>query len=129
MRAAKEKFGVSRAELVGTSLGVTGLERTISGGWEEIWRSLKTVEFFDLDRIVEYVLLLLKATKASKAGYCSEEHREYLKVEERHSRRSAVDTCGGPYVDRRTDGNGCLVAACKLVVLRELTERYSAQVT
>ncbi len=49
--------------------------RKSQGGWEEIWRSLETVEFFDLDRIVEYVLLLGNATTASKVGYYLEEHR------------------------------------------------------
>ena len=101
VHASKEQFGVSTAERASTSLKVTSLERTlvdvldrphISGGWEEIWRSLETVEFFDLDRVVEYVLLLGKATTASKVGYYLEEHRESLMVEERHLRGTAQST-------------------------------------
>jgi predicted transcriptional regulator of viral defense system len=42
----------------GLSLNVTTFERTLvdvldaprhGGGWEEIWRSLESVEFFDID--------------------------------------------------------------------------------
>jgi len=61
-----ENFGVTRIERVGIDVRVTGYERTLvdvldrpefAGGWEEIWRSLEAVEFFDLDRVVEYTLL------------------------------------------------------------------------
>jgi hypothetical protein len=34
----------------------------LSGGWEEIWRSLETIEYFDLDEIVAYARLLDNAT-------------------------------------------------------------------
>ncbi len=139
VRAGKEQFGVSTAERASTSLRVTSLERTlvdvldrphISGGWEEIWRSLETVEFFDLDRVVEYVLLLKKATTASKVGYYLEEHRESLMVEERHlmalrSRRPRQPH----YVYQSRSGDGSLVAAWNLVVPTEVVERSWAEVT
>ena len=127
------------AERAGMSLRVTSLERTlvdvldrphISGGWEEIWRSLETVEFFDLDRIVEYVLLLRKAAAASKVGYYLEEHRESLMVEERHLKALRSRRPRQPhYVDRRRSGDGSLVAAWNLVVPNEVVERSWAEVT
>ena len=139
VRAGKEQFGVSTAERAGMSLRVTSLERTlvdildrphISGGWEEIWRSLETVEFFDLDRIVEYVLLLRKAAAASKVGYYLEEHRESLMVEERHLKALRSRRPRQPhYVDRRRSGDGSLVAAWNLVVPNEVVERSWAEVT
>ena len=139
VRAGREQFGVSTAERAGMSLRVTSLERTlvdvlhrphISGGREEIWRSLETVEFFDLDSVVEYVLLLGKATTVSKVGYYLEEHRESLMVEERHlnalrSQRPRQTH----YVDRRRSGDGSLVAAWNLVVPTEVVERSWAKVT
>ena len=138
VRAGKEQFGVSTSERAGMSLRVASLERTlvdvldrphISGGWEEIWRSLETVEFFDLDRIVEYVLLLGKATTASKVGYYLEEHRESLSVEERHldelrSRRPRQPH----YVDRKRRGDGSLVAAWNLILPTEVVGRSWAEV-
>ncbi len=139
IRAGKEQFGVSTGERAGMPLRVTSLERTlvdvldrphVSGGWEEIWRSLETVEFFDLDMIVEYVLLLGKATTASKVGYYLEEHRESLMVQDRHlnalhSRRPKQPH----YFDRKRGGDGRLVATWNLVVPTEVIERSWAEVT
>ncbi len=65
--AGKVNFGVIRVDRAGLEVRVTSLERTLvdvldrpdlSGSWEEIWRSLEGVEFIDLDRVVEYALLL-----------------------------------------------------------------------
>ncbi|NMD36141.1 MAG: transcriptional regulator, partial [Planctomycetes bacterium] len=67
LRAGKIQVGVSTSERAGMELRVASLERTLvdvldrpdlSGSWEEIWRSLESVEFFDLDKVVEYALLL-----------------------------------------------------------------------
>lgn len=72
---------------------VTSLDRTLvdvldrpdlGGGWEEIWRCLESVEYFDLDKVVEYVQLLDNATTAAKVGYYLEQHAESLMVEEKH---------------------------------------------
>ena len=66
LRLGKEHFGVLTSERSGQKLKVTSLERTLvdvldrpdlSGSWEEIWRSLESVEFFDLDKVLEYALL------------------------------------------------------------------------
>ncbi len=56
----------------------------LSGGREEIWRSLESVEFFDLEKEVEYTLLLQNATTAAKVGFFLEQHREAFMVEEKH---------------------------------------------
>ena len=139
VRSGSEQFGVSMAERAGMPLRVTSLERTLvdvldrphrSGGWEEIWRSLESVEFFDLDRIVEYVLLLGNATTASKVGYYLDQHREPLMVEERHLKTLRSLRPRQPhYVDRSRRGDGSLVAAWNLVVPTELVERSWAEVT
>jgi len=80
-------FGVSNQNRSGVNVRVTNLERTfvdvldrpeLIGSWEEIWRSLETIEFFDLNQILEYVLLLGNATTASKVGFFLEQHQETL---------------------------------------------------
>ena len=139
VRVGKEHFGVSTMERAGMSLRVTSLERTLvdvldrpgrSGGWEEIWRSLESVEFFDLDKIVEYVLLLGNATTASKVGFYLDQHRESLMVEESHLAELRSQRPRQPhYVDRRTGGDGSLVTEWNLVVPTELVERSWAEVT
>ncbi len=62
----------------GLEVRVTGLERTLvdvldrpylSGTWEEIWRSFDSVDFFDLDKVVEYSILLGNAITAAKVGF------------------------------------------------------------
>jgi predicted transcriptional regulator of viral defense system len=84
-------FGVKKRS--GSELRVTSLERTLvdvldrpdlTGSWEEIWRSLESVEFFDIEQIVEYVLLLENATTAAKVGFFLGQHKEPLMVDDVH---------------------------------------------
>lgn len=86
-------FGVTRRKRSGVEIRVTNLERTfvdvldrpeLTGSWEEIWRSLESVEFFDLDQVVEYVFLLENATTAAKVGFFLEQHKETLMAEDAH---------------------------------------------
>ena len=121
------------------SLRVTSLERTLvdvldrprhAGGWEEVWRSLESVEFFDLDKIVEYVRLLGNATTASKVGFYLDQHREGLMVEERHLTALRSQRPRQPhYVDRRGSRDGSLVTDWNLIVPTEAIERSWAEVT
>lgn len=89
----KEMFGVTCHKRSGVELRVTNLERTLvdvldrpglTGSWEEIWRSLESVEFFDLDQVVEYAHLLENATTAAKVGFFLEQHKETLMVDDTH---------------------------------------------
>ena len=89
----EEMFGVTRHNRSGVELRVTNHERTLvdaldrpdlTGTWEEIWRSLESVEFFDLDQVIEYTRLLDNATTAAKVGFFLEQRREPLMVEEAH---------------------------------------------
>ena len=89
----REMFGVTRQKRLGGELRVTSLERTfvdvldrpqLTGSWEEIWRSLESIEFFDIDQVVEYALLLENATTAAKVGFFLTQHKESLMVEDLH---------------------------------------------
>ena len=55
-----------------------------SGSGEEIWRSLESIEFFDLDMVTEYVRVLNNATTAAAVGFFLEQHRDNLLVEEKY---------------------------------------------
>jgi predicted transcriptional regulator of viral defense system len=137
-REGKESFGVSSSERAGVELRVTSLERTmvdvldrpdLSGSWEEIWRSLESVEFFDLDTVVEYALLLGNATTVAKVGFFLEQHREPLMVEDRflealHDLRPRQPH----YLDRTRRTSGRLVSEWNLVVPREVIERAWGEV-
>lgn len=93
MAKGGEMFGVIRRKRSGVELRITSLERTLvdvldrpdlTGGWEEIWRSLESVEFFDLEQVIAYVHLLKNATTAAKVGFFLEQHKAALMVEDAH---------------------------------------------
>ena len=139
VRCGGQLFGVSDSDRSGVSLKVTGIERTLvdvldrpdlSGGWEEVWRSLESVEFFDLEKVVEYALLLENATTAVKLGYFLDRRREGLMVEDRHLAALRERRPLQPhYLDRSKRGSGSLVAEWNLVVPTEVIERPWAAVT
>lgn len=138
LRSGTEHFGVLNSERSGVAMRVTSLERTLvdvlhrpdlSGGWEEIWRSLESVEFFDIDQVVEYALLLDNATTSAKVGFFFEQHREALMVEEHHL-RPLRDRCPQQphYLDRTRPQPGCLAPDWNLVVPRDILERSWGEV-
>lgn len=92
-RKGKVDFGVIKVNRSGVKIPVASLERTLvdvlhrpiySGSWEEIWRSLESIEFFDIERVIEYTLLLENATTAAKVGFFLEQHKEELMVDDKH---------------------------------------------
>ena len=133
VRSGAEHRGVLTAERFGVPLRVTSLERTLvdvlhrpdlAGGWEEVWRSLEGVEFFNLDEVVAYVLLLDNATTAARVGFFLDQHRESLMVEDDHLR--VLEQCRPRqphYLDRSKRGGGKLVAQWNLVVHEEVLTR------
>jgi len=138
-RKGKATFGVVTGDRAGLEVRVTCLERTLvdvlhrpdlSGSWEEIWRSLESVEFFDLDKVVEYALLLGNATTAAKVGYFLEQHREPLTVDDAHLKPLHDLRPRQPhYLDRGKRKSGLLVSKWNLVVPREVIERSWAEVS
>lgn len=120
----QEFFGVSNADRAGMSLRVTTLERTLvdlmdrpefGGGWEEIWRSLESVDFFDIDQVVHYTLLLDNSTTAAKVGFYLESNQQGLMVTDAHLDRLRRHAPRQPtYMARQAQGR--LVKAWNLVV-------------
>jgi len=101
----------------------------LSGSWEEIWRSLESVEFFDLDKVVEYVLLLGNATTNAKVGLFLDQHREALMANEHHLKALHDMSPRQPhYLDRSKRKPGRLVPKWNLVVPREILERTWGEV-
>jgi predicted transcriptional regulator of viral defense system len=134
----KESTGVNKTERAGVELKVTGLERTfvdvldrpdLSGTWEEIWRSLESVEFFDLDKVVEYTNLLENATTAAKVGFFLEQHRESLAIEEKYFSHLVNLRPKQPhYMERSKRKSGTLVSRWNLVVPRQVLERAWSEI-
>jgi len=133
LRKKAESYDVMKADRSGMAICITGLERTfvdvlsrpdLSGSWEEIWRSLEAVEYFDLDKVMEYTLLLENATTAAKVGFFLEQHRESLMVEDAHLKRFYDHRPRRPhYMERSRRKSGRFVSAWNLVVPEEIIRR------
>ena len=121
----------------GGTVRVTTLERTLvdvldapanAGGWEEIWRSLEMIEFFDLDAVILYTSKRGSALTAARVGFFLDQHRETLMVEERHLERLRKLRPRQPrYLDARRKP-GKLVASWNLIVPDEVLDRTWAEV-
>ncbi len=132
----KQDFATKTIERLGCEIQVTTLERTLvdlldrpdlGGGWEEIWRSLERIEYFDLDLVVEYVNLLDNRTTAAKVGYYLQQHAETLMVEDRHLRPLRKRRPKQPhYLERGKSGT--LVSDWNLIVPDFLAEQSWGQV-
>lgn len=139
LAAGKQHFAVEAREHSGQSVRVTSLERTLvdgldrpelCGGWEELWRSLEMVEFFNLDQVAEYALLLDNATTVAKVGWFLELHRESLMVEDRHLVPLRQHRPRQPrYLSRRYSGPVRMLGDWNLIVPQALAERRWAEVT
>lgn len=132
-------FDVEMLEQSGQSLRVTSLERAmvdmldrpeLSGGWEETWRSLEMVEFFDLNRVIDYALLLGNATTVAKVGWFLDCHRKSLMVEAQHLKLLREHRPRQPrYLSRRGSGPVRMIGKWNLIVPEELAQQRWAEVT
>lgn len=133
MAKQQESFGVELVDRAGLDVRLTSLERTLvdvldrpslSGGWEEVWRSLESVEFFDLDKVAEYAFHLGNATTTAKVGFYLEQHRDALMVDDTHLERLRAHKPRKPhYMVRKGRKPGRLMAGWNLVVPEEILER------
>jgi predicted transcriptional regulator of viral defense system len=124
--------GIREVRHAGGLVRVTSLERTLvdvldapdkGGGWEEIWRSLEMVEFFDLDAVIAYVKNLGSALTVARAGFFLEQHRETLMVEDKHlDGLRALAPAQPRYFDRKREP-GKLVSRWNLVVPERILKR------
>jgi predicted transcriptional regulator of viral defense system len=116
---------------------VATLERTLvdvldapdkAGGWEEVWRSLEMVEFFDLDAVADYTLKLGSSLTVARVGFFLEQHREELMVEDHHLEVLRPHApAQARYLDTRREP-GRLVAGWNLVVPERVLERTWGEV-
>jgi predicted transcriptional regulator of viral defense system len=130
--------GIVEQRHAGGIVRVTTLERTLvdvldqpaqGGDWEEIWRSLEAVEFFDLAAVITYAVNLKSMLTTAKVGFFLEQHRESLMVEARHLTALRTHRPHQPlYFDRRISEPGRLVAGWNLIVPERILTRSWAEI-
>ena len=105
-----DAVGVAVVDRSGLDVRATTLERTLvdvldrpglGGGWEEVWRSLEAVSFFNLTQIVDHALRLDNATTVAKVGFFLEQHQDALSVSEEHLRPLRSHAPAGPHYAKR----------------------------
>ncbi len=129
----KELFGITTRERDGVQIRVTNFERTLvdvldrpelSGSWEEKWRSLENIEFFDIDQVVEYVQLLDNATTAAKVGFFLQQHKEQLMVDDKYlNKLKALCPKSPHYLDGHSGKENRLIKEWNLIVPEQILRK------
>ncbi|KKR04380.1 MAG: putative transcriptional regulator [Candidatus Uhrbacteria bacterium GW2011_GWF2_39_13] len=131
-------FGVTTAERNGMEVKVTSLERTFvdvldcprySGSWEEIWRSLESVEFFDLEQVLKYLKILSNATTAAKAGFFLEQNKDRLMVSDKYLASLQKLCPKQPHYLNRKKRNGRLSNKWKLIIPDEILNQQWKEIS
>ncbi len=136
----KKNFGVTTVNREGMNVRVTTLERTVvdvlqrpllGEGLEEVWQSLDSITYLNLDQVVEYALLLNHGVTAAKVGFFLETHKEQLRVPAVHIeqlRKARSKTAR--YFYRDSESPQKLIASWNLIVpeylLKDQLEGYDA---
>lgn len=77
-------FEVEMVNRQGVNINVTSLSRTfvdilsrveLSGGWEEVMRSISNIAVLNIDRLIDYCLKLNNAVLSAKVGYFLEQRQ------------------------------------------------------
>lgn len=131
--AGSEDMGIETQDRSGLDIRITGHERSfvdvldrpnMSGTWEEIWRSLESIEYLKLDLVLEYAAVLGSATTAARVGFFLEQHRESLMVPEPVLEELARLRPRNPhYMDHKDRPGGRLLKRWNLIVPSTVFER------
>jgi predicted transcriptional regulator of viral defense system len=89
----------------------------LSGGWEEVWRSLETIPYLDLDQLAEYALQLGNSTTTARVGFFLSQHRNELSVGDDLLKRLQLRRPKNPkYFTNDTTRSGRLISEWNLIV-------------
>lgn len=135
IKAKKTDFGIMIVEHLNEKIAVTTLERTLVdslnrpylvGSWEEIWKSFESVDYLNLDQVIEYAFLLSNRSTIAKVGYFLDMHREQFRVSENHLKRLHDQCHLSPkpfYLERSPKGPQQLINRWNLIIPQFLDEK------
>jgi predicted transcriptional regulator of viral defense system len=126
-------FGVEIVDYQGCDIRVTTLERTfvdvldrpaLIGSLEELWRSLESIEYFNIDKVLAYVQLLNNSTTYARVAFFLDQHRGVLHLTEQDLKPFDAFKPKTPhYLNRDTKEPNQLVARWNLIVPQSLLHR------
>lgn len=125
-------WGLITQDRLVLNINLTNLERTcvdvlhrpeLAGGFEEIWRSLEAAPYFNIDKVIEYAMLLDSANTNARLGFFLEQHKEKFSV-----KKSQLDILRKhkPSAPRKMSGSvqdGIVVPDWNLIVPAEVFNR------
>lgn len=128
-----EQFGVQSIDRLGQKISVTSFERTLvdvldrphlCGSWEEIWLSLESIEYLDMEEVLKYVLLLANSTTIAKLGFFLEAHQKALMIPDDYLQELMKYRPLKPhYMDRNHNQPQKMIAKWNLIVPLSLINR------
>jgi predicted transcriptional regulator of viral defense system len=138
-RTGNEVMETTTGERYGLTVTVSSIERSLvdvinaprwSGSWEEIWRSLGSIDYVDPGRIVTYLRVLSNATTAARVGWFLDSHREQFMLDQEHLQEIHEMQPSKPvYLDRAHSGPTRFVREWNLVVPVYIAEESWEELT
>lgn len=122
----KTLFGVKKVDRLGVDILVTSLARTfvdvldrpyLKGDCEELYQSLSSIPYLDLDQVVEYVCLLENKTTAAIVGFFLDLFRDKWYVKDEHLDKIKTYTPKQPvYLDKESNQKNKMIKKWNLIV-------------
>lgn len=132
LRKSKNDFGVTNIDREGVKIRVTALERTLvdvlhkplyGGNLEEVWQSLNSISYLNIDQVIEYTKLLKNSSIAAKVGFFLESRQEQLRVSpEQLDKLRKARPKSAQYFQRKSDEPQKLITNWNLIVPKYLLE-------
>ena len=134
VKAHREGVEITSVDRSGQDVPVTTLERTfvdvldrpkLAGGWEEVWKSLESIPYLNINKVIDYALLLSKRKTIALVGFFLEQHSKELLVEDTQLKRLEQRRPSQPqYLDRSSSQKSSrLISRWNLVIPEEVIER------
>ena len=127
---SKHAIYVDSIDYHGVMVRVTSKERTLvdtldrinlSGGLEEVWRSLNSIQDVTIEKILQYALLLDNATTIAKVGFYLRLRQSEWKISESDFDRLKVKLPKSThYLDRKNRTYGKYIKEWRIVVPTDL---------
>lgn len=122
----QELFDVKSVDRLGEQIWVTSLERTfvdildrfyLIHSWEEVYRAFESIKMLELDKVIEYTLLLGRPTTIAKVGFFLEQFRQTWYVEECHLNQLQQHVPQSPLkIDRKKQKAGKFISKWNIII-------------